>query len=298
MAPAGDTAAAGAIRLSEILPAPKTRYAGEWIELANVSASLADLSGWALDDGEGGGKPFQLPAGTTIASGGLLVVQLPKDILNNAGDTVRLLTPAGNLADSYSYEHAAPDTSFCLTSQSWQSCEPSPGQPNSAAPASTDPAASQPAPAEPSAGAPDLIVASQSMPGDGDVAPQPLADRAPAWPADSATRLQPYALPIGGTLYRGLLLQPPTSQPTSVARRRPASQDPAPPAAPPAQPLGGGVGAALIALGGAAAGYDRLRARQNPATDAPASGEPGDTAQLPENSEPADDCEPASDPVN
>src|SRR5262249_41993918 len=64
-----------------------------------------------IDDIDGGGAPYTLPANTTIAAGGYLVITLPSALLNNDGDSVRLLRPDGMVVDAASYTSSAADAS-------------------------------------------------------------------------------------------------------------------------------------------------------------------------------------------
>ena len=74
------------IRLSEFVTNPKQTGANEWVELSNDADTAADLSGWAIDDGEGGGTPYRLSQ-ANVEAHGLLVIELPKALFNNAGDS-------------------------------------------------------------------------------------------------------------------------------------------------------------------------------------------------------------------
>jgi hypothetical protein len=74
------------IIVSEFLANPKIVYTHEWVELYNTGAT-ADLTGWAIDDIDGGGAPYALPDGTMLNSGGYLVISLPSALLNNDGDS-------------------------------------------------------------------------------------------------------------------------------------------------------------------------------------------------------------------
>jgi cardiolipin synthase len=101
--------------INEFLPAPRTAFSEEWVELFNPGVALVDLGGWALDDSAGGGsKPFVIPNGTLIGAGGFLVLynSTTQLALNNDGDTVRLLDPSGTVTDTYSYDSSRYDTSF------------------------------------------------------------------------------------------------------------------------------------------------------------------------------------------
>ncbi|KPV53029.1 hypothetical protein SE17_12010, partial [Kouleothrix aurantiaca] len=128
------------ILLSEALANPRTAYDAEWVELYNSSAEPADLSGWKIDDGEGGGAPYSLPGGTSILPGEYLLITLPNALLNNSGDTLRLLRPDGSVADLVALPGAPADTSYSRAADgSWHiSNTPSPATPNSAAASSAE----------------------------------------------------------------------------------------------------------------------------------------------------------------
>ncbi|MBN1584915.1 lamin tail domain-containing protein [Candidatus Uhrbacteria bacterium] len=120
------------IAVSEFLPDPEGSDDGEWIELANRSGFPADLTGWKLDDAEGGSKPFNL-GGLTVPADGLLLIAKSESglALNNGGDEVRLLLPDGSLADSVSYQAAPVGRSFARIGDGWAwTDQPSPGTAN------------------------------------------------------------------------------------------------------------------------------------------------------------------------
>ena len=335
------------IVLSEFLAQPQDRYTDEWVELFNGGASDADLSGWQIDDGPGGGAPHTLPADTTVAAGGYLAIDLPTAILNNDGDTLRLLRPDGAVADSTSFSSSAADTSYSRGAQGewYLSAEATPGEPNAgpATPTATwaptetrtptptrtpsptrtptptriatatrtpaptrsptltstprptrTPAPTQtprptrtPAPTRtpmptrtPSLArtfTPTRTPAPAQPPAQPRVTGQPATGNGPAatpWPA-AAPRAgdaghpgaSPYALPAGGTLYRGVAARPTAARP--VARGLEATVRPAAHPAQPAQPASGppitaSMGLLLIAAG-SAVGYKQLRGRTSPA---------------------------------
>jgi Lamin Tail Domain len=136
--------AAGTVLLNEFLPHPAAGQQ-EFIELINRSAQAVDLGGWQLDDAPGGSQPYTLPGGTLIGPGGLLA--FGKDVtgiaLNDDGDTVRLLTPDGGLADAWTYKPAPKaGTSWARIPDggAWNPRGiPSPGLPNQAAPGPSQP---------------------------------------------------------------------------------------------------------------------------------------------------------------
>ena len=96
------------VRLSEFLPNPKGNGAQEWVELFNDADTQADLSGWAIDDAEGGGSPYRLPQGSSIAPHGLLIITLPKALLNNGAIPCDSYAPIAVSPISMPMRRAAP----------------------------------------------------------------------------------------------------------------------------------------------------------------------------------------------
>lgn len=97
------------VLVNEWLPNPTGGdVAGEFIELINTGSSSVSLAGWKLDDEEGGSSPYTIPAGTSIAAGGFLVLgrEEIRLALNNDGDTVRLIDPSGKIVSTFTYEES------------------------------------------------------------------------------------------------------------------------------------------------------------------------------------------------
>ncbi|MFH1611897.1 MAG: lamin tail domain-containing protein [bacterium] len=95
------------IIISEFIPNPEGKDEdGEWIEIHNQSDSIANLSGWQLDDEEGGSNPFVFPENSLIAPKQFLVLrrQITKISLNNDSDSVRLIYPNGEIASHIDYK--------------------------------------------------------------------------------------------------------------------------------------------------------------------------------------------------
>ncbi len=93
--------------INEILPNPEgSDTEGEFIELKNTGSEAADLSGWQLDDQEGGSKSYTIEENTEIGAGEVMAFRrkVTKIALNNGGDAVRLLDPAGEIKSEYVYE--------------------------------------------------------------------------------------------------------------------------------------------------------------------------------------------------
>ncbi len=90
--------AAGTLILSEIVSDPEDGV--EWIEINNPGGEAVDTSDWSVRDATE--KATTLPE-EDLAPGAYLVIEDPSGQLNNGGDTVELLDPAGNIIDSLEY---------------------------------------------------------------------------------------------------------------------------------------------------------------------------------------------------
>ncbi len=110
-----------AVRISEILPHPP-KGADEWIELRNVSDASADLSGWFLDDAEGGSAPYVLPCGTVLQPNGyaLFFKITTRLAMNDDLDEVRLLTPERAIVDLVSFRNPPVGESYALAPDGWR----------------------------------------------------------------------------------------------------------------------------------------------------------------------------------
>lgn len=98
------------IFINEIMPNPEGKDSeNEWIEIYNSTNQNIDLGNWFLDDAEYGSKPYLIPANTTIAPSGYLVIHIldSQIALNNSGDNVRLYTPDLNIAHEIVYSRSA-----------------------------------------------------------------------------------------------------------------------------------------------------------------------------------------------
>jgi hypothetical protein len=135
--------APSSVRLNEILPAPGgTDWDGngtadeldEWIELYNAGTAPINLSGWLLDDAEDGSAPYPTPAGVVLEPGAFLVLYRQKTgiVLDDGGDTVRLLDASGQAVDAVTFGAVGADASYNRSeSGSWYVGPlPSPGAPN------------------------------------------------------------------------------------------------------------------------------------------------------------------------
>ncbi|KKP70347.1 hypothetical protein A2X44_01385 [candidate division CPR3 bacterium GWF2_35_18] len=121
------------IILSEILPYPgkttdfdKNGVADsndEWVELYNFGSETVDLTGWIIDDIEGGSSSYIIPENTEIKQGEYLVFY-QKDTgitFNNDGDSIRLFTPDNKLVEEYPYGKLKTDQVFAKDEKGiWQ----------------------------------------------------------------------------------------------------------------------------------------------------------------------------------
>jgi len=102
------------IFINEIIPNPEGSDDGEWLEIKNIDLEPIDLSGWKLDDDEGGSRPYKIPDGTTIAPGQFLIFKKSETKLafNNTYDAARLLDPDGEIIFETSYDEVSEGAAF------------------------------------------------------------------------------------------------------------------------------------------------------------------------------------------
>lgn len=112
------TTSSGQVILNEVLANPES--GNEWVELYNNGSSSLDISGYKIDDIEGGSSPFTIPQGTTIGPHNYLYFSFTSR-LNNDGDTARLLNSSGQVLEEHAYQDSQKGVSFAKDSNSsWQ----------------------------------------------------------------------------------------------------------------------------------------------------------------------------------
>lgn len=118
------------VKINEVLPDPKSKDDKEWVELYNSSAGkTAVLTNWQMDDIEGGSSPQTFSA--EVPPLGYYVYYFSSNILNNDGDTARLVRPDGVISDSFNYIKSTKDYSYALVSGVFsQTSKPTPGEAN------------------------------------------------------------------------------------------------------------------------------------------------------------------------
>jgi hypothetical protein len=83
---------------------------GDWVELFNAGPIAVDLSGWTFKDSDDT-HAYVLPAGTSIASGGYLVLDEAQFGFGLGGaDSARIFDASSTLVDSYAWTLHAPVT--------------------------------------------------------------------------------------------------------------------------------------------------------------------------------------------
>jgi hypothetical protein len=124
--------------INEVLPVPAQDgiidELDEWIELHNAGTGAVDLSGWFLDDGEGDSEPYRMVDGLVLQPGAFLVLhgRTTGLVLNDSGDTVRLLNPDGVVVDAVAFDELAQNANQSRDELGgWHDdWPPSPGEPN------------------------------------------------------------------------------------------------------------------------------------------------------------------------
>ncbi len=124
-----------AIIVTEFVPNPIGSDDQEWIELYNSSQIEVDVSGFMLDDADGGSKPFRFPQGTKFSAGQYQVWSrlATKLALNNDKDSLRLLTATGQEITAVTYDNVIEGNSYALNQleDEWHWTDlPTPGNEN------------------------------------------------------------------------------------------------------------------------------------------------------------------------
>ncbi|MCR4329744.1 MAG: lamin tail domain-containing protein [Candidatus Roizmanbacteria bacterium] len=97
------------IYLNEFMPNPSD--GPEWVELYNGNDTDVSLTNWYIDDAENAGSSPYLFS-VSIGKKSFATVQLKSAMLNNTGDTVRLLDPLKQEVDTINYTASEEDKSI------------------------------------------------------------------------------------------------------------------------------------------------------------------------------------------
>lgn len=121
------------VYINELLPSPEgPDKENEWIEIFNEDNDF-NLSGWQITDVLGKTQVYSFSQGTIIKNNDFLVLpgSLTKITLNNDGDSVLLVNPAGETIDSVSFEKSPQGKSYSKINNEWTwSSSPTPGKQN------------------------------------------------------------------------------------------------------------------------------------------------------------------------
>ncbi|MDD5589574.1 MAG: lamin tail domain-containing protein [Candidatus Portnoybacteria bacterium] len=115
------------IFLSEFLAWPDEGK--EWAEIISADSEPVSLAGWQIDDEAEESSGQEIPE-TVIAPGQILVIELNKNILNNDGDSIRLLWPDEQVVHAVAYEKALKGKSCSRFNKSWLWASPTPAKEN------------------------------------------------------------------------------------------------------------------------------------------------------------------------
>ena len=111
------------IFINEYMPNPS--YGSEWVELYNGNSENVTLTNWYIDDTENAGSsPYMFSI--SIEKYGFTTVQLKSSMLNNSGDSVRLLNSSKQESNATAYTSSTENKSiskqkngsWCITEES------------------------------------------------------------------------------------------------------------------------------------------------------------------------------------
>ena len=103
------------IYITEVLPNPDgDDNEGEFIEIYNAGEYPVSLFDWALDDMEGGSKPYKIESDCVIDAGEYFVINRTESgvVLNNSYDKVRLIDGQKNIVDEIEYQKTSNAKSY------------------------------------------------------------------------------------------------------------------------------------------------------------------------------------------
>ncbi len=103
--PAKERGSGGEVLITRFLGNPKGKDdAAEWIEIKNIGAADASLSGWKLDNREGGSKPYPLSGTLKAAQIVRISSKLSHLSLRNSADQIRLFDASDKIADQLEWK--------------------------------------------------------------------------------------------------------------------------------------------------------------------------------------------------
>lgn len=101
------------IHLSEVFPHPQNGQ-NEWVELYNSSGSTALVRNWQIDDqADSGSSPRTISL--DIGAHEYAVIEFTTSLLNNDGDTVRLINSNGTVVETFVYTDSTESLTWAKT---------------------------------------------------------------------------------------------------------------------------------------------------------------------------------------
>jgi len=127
--------------LNEFMPHPNPGEPDDWdwVELYNRGNVDVNMTGWVIDDSEGGSLNYTIPSGIITVHGFMLINSSVSGInFDSTGDDVRLINNTGILADNFTWtEDPGVSVSWMRSPDGWGSWiksdsdhPPSPGETN------------------------------------------------------------------------------------------------------------------------------------------------------------------------
>ena len=109
--------------ISEFIPNPKGSDENEWIELYNNSDKEINLLGWKIDDQINGSSSYTFLEEVIINPNSFLILNRNETniTLNNTNDSVRILTPLGDIWQEITYDNIPEGSSYSwdFTNNEW-----------------------------------------------------------------------------------------------------------------------------------------------------------------------------------
>lgn len=112
----------GTVILTEFMACPTE--GNEWIELYNTSSSTIQVTNWQIIDAANNKKTIT----GTIAPYSFSAFEWSGSLLNNAGDSFKVITSTGQTLAEASYTKCTPGISFVYENGEWTGALPSPNQ--------------------------------------------------------------------------------------------------------------------------------------------------------------------------
>ena len=118
--------------IRELLPNPVGRDTdGEWIKLVNTGEASMEIGGWRLMDASG--KAFVFRVGESLPPKSNITLKYSQTgiVLNNNGDTIKLINNKGEIIDTLTYPGQVSDDEIIIAERFIEVVDKSPQSPGS-----------------------------------------------------------------------------------------------------------------------------------------------------------------------